>query len=62
MSISLQALVQLEIDGVVHQPGDWITLPDGQEDRAAQLQSYGYAEQAPAEPMKKTRRKTGTGS
>jgi hypothetical protein len=45
VSIALQALVQLEIDGAVYQPGEWITLPDGQEARAAELQSYGYADE-----------------
>lgn len=62
MSISLKALVTLELDGAVYQPGEWITLPDGQEARAAELQAYGYVDRAPVEPMKKTRRKTGTGS
>jgi hypothetical protein len=57
VSIALQALVQLELDGHVYQPGEWITLSDGQEARAAELQTYGYAAEAPVEPVKKTRRK-----
>lgn len=62
MSIPLRALVVLEVDGVVYASGEVLELPDGQEARAVELQSYGYADEAPVEPMKKTRRKTGTGS
>jgi hypothetical protein len=56
--ISLRALVTLEVDGVVYASGEVLELPDGHEARATQLQSYGYAAEAPAEPVKKTRRKT----
>jgi hypothetical protein len=56
--ISLRALVTLELDGVVYASGEVLELPEGQEARAAQLQSYGYADASPAEPVKKTRRKT----
>lgn len=62
MSISLRALVALELDGVAYAAGEVLELPDSQEARAAELDSYGYADEIPAEPMKKTRRKTGTGS
>lgn len=58
MSIPLKARVQLEIDGHVYQPGEWVTLPDGQEDRARQLLAYGYADEVSAEPVKPRRRKT----
>lgn len=57
MSIPLKARVQLDIDGRVYQPGEWVSLPDGQEDRARQLLAYGYADEAPAEPVKPRRRK-----
>ncbi|MGA5598381.1 hypothetical protein ACPCSE_29525 [Streptomyces cellulosae] len=57
MSIPLKARVQLDIDGHVYQPGEWVSLPDGQEERARQLLAYGYADEAPAQPVKpKTRR------
>lgn len=57
MSIPLKARVQLELDGHVYQPGEWVTLPDGQEARAQQLLAYGYADEAPADPVKPRRRK-----
>lgn len=57
MSIPLKARVQLELDGHTYQPGEWITLPDGQQERALELQAYGYADEASAEPVKKVRRK-----
>jgi hypothetical protein len=62
VSIPLKALVALELDGVVYQPGEWISLPDGQDARATQLQAYGYVAPASAEPVKKTRRKTAPAS
>jgi hypothetical protein len=62
VSIPLKALVTLELDGVVYQPGEWITLPDGQDARAAQLLAYGYADEAPADPVKRPRRKAAPSS
>ncbi|MEU9405576.1 hypothetical protein AB0E08_07715 [Streptomyces sp. NPDC048281] len=56
--ISLRALVSLELDGVVHAPGAVLELPDGQEARAAELQRYGYAAEAPAEPVRTRRRRS----
>lgn len=55
--IPLKARVQLEIDGRVYAPGEWISLADGQQDFAQQLLAYGYADEAPAEPVKARRRK-----
>lgn len=57
MSIPLKALVQLELDGQVYPAGQWVSLPDGQEERAAELLAYGLAEEAPADPVKKTRKR-----
>ena len=57
MSIPLKDLVTLEVDGVVYATGEELELPDGQEARAAELASYGYADEAPAEPVKPRRRK-----
>lgn len=58
MSVSLRALVFLELDGVVYASGEVLELPDGQEARAAELLSYGYADEAPAEPVRTRRRRT----
>jgi hypothetical protein len=57
VSKRLRARVQLELDGHVYAPDDWITLPDGQETRAQELLAHGYADEAPAEPVKPRRRK-----
>jgi hypothetical protein len=58
VSIPLKALVILELDGVVYASGEVLVLPDGQEARAAGLRTYGYAAEAPAEPVKPRRRKS----
>lgn len=64
MTVSMRAAVVLEVDGVTYQPGEWITLPDRQQARAAQLVAYGYADematdtgQAPVAAPVKARRK-----
>lgn len=56
MSVSVKALVQINLDRKTYEPGEWITLPDGQEPRAQELVSYGLAEEAPAKPVKARRR------
>lgn len=57
MSVSVKALVHINLDGAEYEPGEWITLPDGQEPRAQELLAYGLAEEAPAAPVKSRRRK-----
>jgi hypothetical protein len=58
----VKALVQLSLDGKTHQPGEWVTLPDGQRERARTLVAYGMAEEAPAAPVKAPRRRKGSTS
>lgn len=58
MSIPLKAVVSVELDGVVYASGQWITLPDEQQERAQGLLSYGLVEEAPADPVKTRRRRT----
>ena len=62
MSISLRALVALDLDGVEYAAGEVLELPDGQEARAAELRSYGYACEVPVEPVKRARRKAAPAS
>jgi hypothetical protein len=57
VTIPLKALVALELDGKDYAPGEWVTLPDGQEDRAQSLLAHGLAEQAPANPVKTSRKR-----
>ncbi|MFE0490243.1 hypothetical protein [Streptomyces griseoaurantiacus] len=57
MSVSVKALVRLELDGAVYEPGQWVTLPDGQAERAQGLVAHGLAAEAPAAPVKPARRK-----
>ncbi|MFJ4902887.1 hypothetical protein [Streptomyces sp. NPDC088727] len=57
MTLSVKALVQIVLDGESYEPGQWITLPDGQQARAQELLSYGLAEEAPAAPVKSKRRR-----
>jgi hypothetical protein len=57
VSISVQARVQIALDGVVYGPGEWITLPDEQQQRAQELVAYGLVDEAPAAPVKPRRRK-----
>ncbi|MET7363241.1 hypothetical protein ABZS76_33055 [Streptomyces sp. NPDC005562] len=58
MSVSVQALVQIALDGTVYEPGEWITLPEEQRMRARELVSYGLAKQAPAAPVKARKART----
>ncbi|MFD8648648.1 hypothetical protein [Streptomyces mirabilis] len=58
MTVSVKALVQLDLDGKTYEPGEWITLPDEQKSRAQELLTYGLAEEAPAAPVKGRRRRT----
>lgn len=59
MSVSVKALVQIDLDGKPYAPGEWITLPDEQKARAQELLAYGLVEEAPAAPVKARRRRTG---
>lgn len=56
MTVSVKALVQLDLDGTTYEPGEWVTLPDTQAARAQELLAYGLAEEAPAAPVKARRR------
>lgn len=58
MSVSVKALVQIDLDGKTYEPGEWITLPDRQRARAQELLAYGLAEEAPAKPVKPSRRRS----
>ncbi|MGW7100422.1 hypothetical protein [Streptomyces sp. NPDC054838] len=57
MTVSVKARVQITLDGRVYEPGQWLTLPVGQEARAQELLAYGLADEAPAAPVKARRRK-----
>ncbi|MCX4799583.1 hypothetical protein OG497_37650 [Streptomyces sp. NBC_01242] len=57
MSVSVKALVQIDLDGTTYEPGSWITLPDSQGARAQELLAYGLVEEAPAKPVRPKRRR-----
>lgn len=58
MTVSVKALVQIDLDGKTYEPGEWITLPDEQKPRAQELLAYGLVEEAPAAPVKARRRRS----
>lgn len=57
MSIPIRVLVTMEVDGVLYMTGEVAELPAGQEARAREFASYGYAAEVPEEPVKPRRRK-----
>ncbi|THA72550.1 hypothetical protein E6R60_26850 [Streptomyces sp. A0642] len=57
MTTSVKARVQLTLDGQTYEPGEWITLPDDQRPRAQELMAYGLVDEAPAAPVKVSRRR-----
>jgi hypothetical protein len=57
VSVSVQARVRLDLDGVVYEPGQWIALPDEQLGRAQELLTYGLVALPPVAPVKTSRRR-----